>query len=98
MEILNMFSLEGGKAVINGGAGILGSAIAKGLGKAGAEVALCDIVNADKGAHKLQEEGIKIKGYYIDVLDIKKINECYNEVINDFNRIDILINVAGGNI
>lgn len=98
VEILNMFSLEGKKAVITGGAGILGSAIAKGLGKAGAEVALCDIVNADKGAHKLQEEGIKIKGYYIDVLDIKKINECYNEVINDFNRIDILINAAGGNI
>jgi len=41
-----MFSLEGKKAVITGGAGILGSAIAKGLGKAGAEVALCDIINA----------------------------------------------------
>ncbi len=39
VEILNMFSLEGKKAVITGGAGILGSAIAKGLGKAGAEVA-----------------------------------------------------------
>jgi len=32
------------------------------------------------------------------VLDIKKINECYKEIINDFNRIDILINAAGGNI
>jgi len=46
MEILNMFSLEGKKAVITGGASILGFAFAKGLGKAGAEVALCDIVNA----------------------------------------------------
>lgn len=97
-ENLKMFSLEGKAAVITGGAGILGSAIAKGLGKAGAEVALCDIVNAEKGAHKLQEEGIKIKGYYMDVLDIKKINECYKEIINDFNRIDILINAAGGNL
>jgi len=34
--------------VITGGAGILGSAIAKGLGKAGAEVAICDIVSTDK--------------------------------------------------
>lgn len=32
MEILNIFSLEGKKAVITGGAGILGSTIAKGLG------------------------------------------------------------------
>ena len=86
MEILNMFRLEGKKAVITGGAGILGSVIAKGLGKAGAEVALCDIVNADKVAHKLKEEGIKVKGHYLDVLDIKKINECYKEIINDFNR------------
>ena len=70
-----MFSLEGKKAVITGGAGILSSAIAKGLGKAGAEVALCDIVNAEKVAQKLKAEGIKIKGYYLDVLDIKKINE-----------------------
>ena len=93
-----MFSIEGKKAVITGGAGILGSAIAKGLGKAGAEVALCDIVNADKGAHKLQEEGIKAKGYYIDVMDIEKIKTCYNEIMNDFERVDILINAAGGNI
>ena len=98
VEILNIFSLEGKIAVITGGAGILGSTIVKGLGKAGAEVALCDIVNADKVAHKLKEEGIKVKGYYLDVLDIKKINECYKEIINDFNRIDILINAAGGNI
>ncbi|MBE3114939.1 MAG: hypothetical protein IMZ59_05395 [Actinobacteria bacterium] len=32
MEILNIFSLEGKKAVITGGAGILSSVIAKGLG------------------------------------------------------------------
>ena len=46
VEILNIFSLEGKIAVITGGAGILGSTIVKGLGKAGAEVALCEIVNA----------------------------------------------------
>ena len=51
-----MFSLEGEKAVITRGAGILGSAIAKGLGKAGAEVALCDIVNAiDPGFLLIQQ-------------------------------------------
>ena len=33
-----MFSLKGKKAVITGGAGILGSAIARGFGKARAEV------------------------------------------------------------
>ncbi|GAI81106.1 unnamed protein product [marine sediment metagenome] len=54
-ENLKTFSLEGKVAVITGGAGVLGSAIARGLGKAGAKIALCDIVNADKVAKQLQE-------------------------------------------
>jgi len=96
-ENLKMFSLEGKTAVITGGAGILGSAIAKGLGKAGAKIALCDIVNTDKVAKQLQEKGIMAKGYYINVMDIEKIKSCRDEVIKDFGKVDILLNVAGGN-
>jgi len=88
---LNIFSLNGKKAVITGGAGILGSAIAKGLGKAEAEVAICDIGGTDKVISKFEKEGIKAKGYYIDVMDIEKIKTCYNEIMNDFERVDILI-------
>ena len=96
-ENLEMFSLEGKTAVITGGAGILGSAIAKGLGKAGAKIALCDIVNTDKAAKQLQEQGITAKGYYINVMDIEKIKSCRDEVIKDFGKVDILLNAAGGN-
>ena len=94
---LKMFSLEGKVAVITGGAGVLGSAIAKGLGKAGAKIALCDIVNADKVAQELKAEGIIAEGYYINVMDIEKIKSCRDEVIKDFGKVDILLNAAGGN-
>ena len=97
-ENLKMFSLEGKKAVITGGAGVLGSAIARGLGKAGAKIALCDIVNADKVAQKLESEGIEAKGYYINVMNKEKIEICRDEVIRDFGKIDILLNAAGGNM
>ena len=97
-ENLKMFSLEEKTAVITGGAGVLGSAIARGLGKAGAKIALCDIVNADKVAQELQEEGIIAKGYYINVMDIEKIKVCRDEVIRDFGKVDILLNAAGGNM
>jgi len=93
-----MFSLKGKKAVITGGSGILGSAIARGLGKAGAEVAICDIASTNKVVNELKKEGIKAKSYYIDVMDIEKIKTCYNEIINDSERVDILINAAGGNV
>ena len=96
-ENLKMFSLEGKTAVITGGAGVLGSAIAQGLGKAGAEIAICDIVNADKVAQELQAEGIQAKGYYINAMDIEKIKICKDKVIKDFAKIDILLNAAGGN-
>lgn len=98
MEILTTFSLKGKKAVITGGAGILGSAIAKGLGEAGSEVAVCDIVSTDKVVSELKKEGIKAKSYYIDVMDIEKIKTCCDKMINDFGRIDVLLNAAGGNI
>ncbi|GAH16658.1 unnamed protein product [marine sediment metagenome] len=96
-EILKMFSLKGKTAVITGGAGVLGSAIAQGMGKAGAKIALCDIVNTEKVAQELQEEGIIVKGYYINVMDKEKIKSCRDEVIKDFGKVDILLNAAGGN-
>ncbi|KYH31037.1 SDR family oxidoreductase [Neomoorella mulderi] len=96
---LEMFSLEGKTAVITGGAGVLGSAIAKGLGRAGAEVAVCyHTVNADKVVNELKKEGIKAEGYYIDIMDIEKIKACRDEIIRDFGKVDILVNAAGGNI
>lgn len=96
-KFLDMFSLEGKTAVITGGAGVLGSAIARGLGKAGAKIALCDIVNAEKVTQELKSEGIESKEYYINVMDIEKIKSCRDEVIKDFGKVDILLNAAGGN-
>jgi len=31
-------------------------------------------------------------------MDIEKIKICYNKIISDFERVDILINAAGGNV
>ena len=95
---LKMFNLKGKTAIITGGAGVLGSVIAKGLSNAGAEVAICDIINADKVAGKIKSEGIKAKGYYLDVMDIEKIKICRDEIIKDFGKVDILLNAAGGNM
>ena len=98
MKILKNFSLEGKNSVIIGGSGILGSAIALGLGGAGSSIAICDINNNDIVVEKLKNEHIKIKAYYIDVMDKDKIEQCKDKVLHDFKRIDILVNAAGGNL
>lgn len=94
----DIFSLKGKTAVITGGAGILGSSIASGLGNAGAQIAICDIVDYRERAENIAGEGINTKGYYIDVMDKDKVTICKDSIISDFGSIDILINAAGGNL
>ena len=96
-DILQKFSLKGKTAVITGGAGILGSVIARGLGHAGARVLIADIVDTKQLIDSMAEEGIEARGYYLNVMDIDKIKACKDEIFKDFEQIDILINAAGGN-
>jgi len=99
MEYLRkMFSLEGKNIVITGGAGSIGSKIAEGFGKSGARIAICARRNYDQVAEKLQKKKIDARGYYIDVLNKPEIEKCCSKVINDFKRIDVLLNAVGGNI
>lgn len=96
-DILQKFSLKGKTVVITGGAGILGSVIARGLGHAGTNVIIADITDTKPLVEKLSKEGINSKGYYLDVMDIEKIKTCKEEIMKDFKQIDILVNAAGGN-
>lgn len=97
-NIIEMFNLKGKSAVITGGAGILGSKIAEGLGSAGARVIICDIKNAEEVAERTRSKGIDANGYFIDVLNKDEIKKCHDKIISDFKKIDILVNAAGGNI
>jgi NAD(P)-dependent dehydrogenase (short-subunit alcohol dehydrogenase family) len=98
MEItLKNFSLEGKTAVVTGGAGVLGSKIAEGLGRAGAAVVIGDIANFDKAAAALSEKGIRAKGLSMDMMSKEKVKAAGDMIVGEFGRIDILVNAAGGN-
>src|SRR5947207_43238 len=93
------FSLAGKTALLTGGAGGIGRAVAMGLCNAGARVALCD-VNLD-GAKKVEAElrgkGLQATAFKVDLTNVPSINECVEAVAADFGRIDILVNCAGVN-
>lgn len=97
-SIFEMFDLNGKNAVITGGSGVLGIHISRGLGKAGAKIIICSIKNAEKVAREIRDEGIDAKGYLVDVLNKDDIKKCHSQIMNDFGKIDILVNAAGGNI
>ncbi|RKY35754.1 MAG: D-mannonate oxidoreductase, partial [Candidatus Omnitrophota bacterium] len=94
----SLFSLQGKVAVINGGAGVLGLAIAKGLGKAGAKIAIGDIAPTSEAVEYLQKEKVEAKGYFMNALDKDTLKKAREKIIKDFQRVDILLNAAGGNM
>ena len=99
-NLVKLFSLEGKIILLTGAAGGIGEELAKGLAGAGGEIALCDIAE-----NKLKElvaiitaAGNKAKAYHLDVADLGSINDCTSKIIDDYGRIDVLINCAGINV
>ena len=91
--------LTGKVAVITGAGGILCSAFAKTLARAGAKVALLDLneVAAEGYAKEIREEGGVAAAYKCNVLDKASCYEVADKVLADLGSCDILINGAGGN-
>ncbi len=96
--VKGLFSIENKVAVITGGAGILGSEIAKGFSKAGAKVIICDIKGFKERKEEFKKENIEIDAMYIDVLKKEEIENTCNKIIEKYGKIDVLINAAGGNM
>ncbi|MCX8082221.1 MAG: SDR family oxidoreductase [bacterium] len=95
--LVKMFSLEGKKAVITGGGGVLGSEIARVLGMAGAYIFICDIKNYNETAEMLRKEGIRAEGYFMNVLEKNVIKDTADKILKN-GKINILVNAAGGNV
>ena len=85
--------------VVTGAGGVLCSAFAKVLARAGAKVALLDLneAAAEQYAAEIREEGGIAKAYGCNVLDKDICFEVAEKVMADLGPCDILLNGAGGN-
>jgi gluconate 5-dehydrogenase len=96
IDVRKLFSMQGLTALVTGGCGGLGGAIAEGFVLAGANVAIADM-NAAKLAEKaaaLGEFGT-VSGHECDVTDAAMVKETVRAVVEKFGRIDVLCNAAG---
>jgi len=95
-----MFNLSGKVAIITGGAGVLGSAMAKGLVQAGAKVAILSRTasKVEKAVADIKAIGGESLALIADVLDESQLIDARNKVLKTWGRIDILVNAAGGNM
>lgn len=100
MDLSNLFGLKGKTAVVTGGGGVLGGAIASGLAEAGAAVAVADLLPdmAESRVKQILAAGGVAKAYGMDVFNPETINKCCQDVVADFGTVNILVNAVGGNM
>jgi len=98
-NIQKSFDLAGRTAIVTGGAGVLCAAMCRTLSKAGAKVAVLDLnaEAADSLAADIRSSGADSIGIACNVLDRVSVDAAAQVVLARYNRVDILINGAGGN-
>ena len=94
------FDLSNKTAVVTGGTGVLGGAMAKALSKAGANVGILgrDETKAENKVRQITEAGGNAIPLIADVLNEEQLQSAKAKVIDRWDTIDILVNAAGGNM
>lgn len=95
-----MFDLKNKIAIVTGGGGVLGGSIATSLVKAGVRVAILDIrkEQVDARVNELKALGGEALGFVCSVLVVEELKEVRTKLLDEWGKIDILVNAAGGNM
>jgi 2-deoxy-D-gluconate 3-dehydrogenase len=97
---MNLFDLEGRVAIVTGGNGGIGLAMACGLAQAGATVALAgrDVAKGEAALERLTGEGGRAVFLTADVTDADQCRGLVRDAAQRLGRLDILVNNAGTSI
>jgi 3-oxoacyl-[acyl-carrier protein] reductase len=90
--------LQGKVAIVTGAARGIGKAIALKLASEGADIAFTDLVIDENGKateKEISALGVKAKGYASNAANFDETHEVVKQIVEDFGRIDVLVNNAG---
>ena len=89
--------LDGKVAIVTGAGTGLGRGIAQQLAEAGASIAVLEIDpdSARVAAEELGQTGVEAKAYPTDVAQSAQVDAAFAGVVDDFGRLDIVVNNAG---
>lgn len=85
-------------AMVTGGTGGIGLAVSRALGKAGYDIILngIDEAQAQDALKSLKADGINTDFYLYDVTDEDAVLAAFEKIYAKYDKIDVLINNAGG--
>ena len=94
-NILEHFKLQGKVAIISGGTIGIGQSMALALAQAGVQIIIADH-NVSSTNNTLsgikQSEDIETIAFKVDITDPTSVNQMLNNVIEQFGKIDMLVN------
>lgn len=96
-----LFSLTNKNAIVIGGAGGIGQAIAQGLARQGANVGIASrkLENLTVAAQEIEQEtGRKVKIFQVDAGNESSVHSLVSSVVAAMGTVDILVNSQGYNI
>tara|TARA_B100001093_G_scaffold141832_1_gene134353 strand:- start:8860 stop:9600 length:741 start_codon:yes stop_codon:yes gene_type:complete len=90
-----MKKLKGQLAIITGGARGIGEGVCEVFCREGATVAMWDVLDGSEAVERISNLGGNIFYQKVDVTSIESVNKAVNFIINNYGKIEILINNAG---
>lgn len=98
-QLEQLYALTDRVALVTGGTGVLGGAMARGLAQAGARVGVLGRRREQAAAvvAQIAADGGQALTLPADVLDRSQLEAARSQVLDRWGRIDILVNAAGGN-
>ena len=96
----DLFSLKGKVIAITGGTGVLGSSFVHAVANAGGTVIVMgrNETVANEHAEKVKEAGGNAMAVIADVLCEEDMLAARDKILQEFGKIDGLVNAAGGNV
>ena len=97
MNVRELFDLKGRVALITGGSIGLGRQVAQALAEAGADIILCarQLERCEQAARELEALGVRTAAMACDVSNPEQVRAVVESAVDQFKRIDVLVNSAG---
>ncbi|UOR11468.1 SDR family oxidoreductase [Halobacillus amylolyticus] len=97
MHIKELFDLSGKTAIVTGGGRGLGKQIAEGFAESGANVVVCSRKEGacQEVSEQLTKLGVKSLALKCDITNSDDIQHVVDKTVEQFGRIDILVNNSG---